>query len=116
MSSLCHSALLACVCQLPHSLRPEERLDVDATLQAFDQAAVTLHAADTEIALVRTYMQGARRTRRYYSTSGDCTVTTTVCDNAPRSRLRSHQTAPRLTAHSLALKPSRRAMVCPSVG
>ena len=34
------------------------RLDVDTALQAFDQAAMILHAADTEIALVRAYMQG----------------------------------------------------------
>jgi hypothetical protein len=39
------------------------RLDVDAALQAFDQAAMILHAADTEIALVRAYMQGGEYRR-----------------------------------------------------
>ena len=34
------------------------RRDVDAALLAFDRAALILHAADTEIALVRAYMQG----------------------------------------------------------
>lgn len=34
------------------------RLEVDKALLAFDKAALILHAADTEIALVRTYMQG----------------------------------------------------------
>lgn len=34
------------------------RLDVNAALDAFERAALILHAADTEIALVRTYMQG----------------------------------------------------------
>lgn len=33
------------------------RLDVNAALDAFERAALILHAADTEIALVRTYMQ-----------------------------------------------------------
>ena len=39
------------------------RLDVDAALQAFDRAAMILHAADTEIALVRAYMQGGEYRR-----------------------------------------------------
>ena len=39
------------------------RLDVDAALRAFDQAAMILHAADTEIALVRAYMQGGEYRR-----------------------------------------------------
>ena len=34
------------------------RLDVTAALDAFERATLILHAADTEIALVRTYMQG----------------------------------------------------------
>lgn len=34
------------------------RLDVNAALDAFERAALIAHAADTEIALVRTYMQG----------------------------------------------------------
>ena len=34
------------------------RLDVNAALDAFERAALIVHAADTEIALVRTYMQG----------------------------------------------------------
>ena len=37
--------------------------DVDAALQAFDRAALILHAADTEIALVRAYMQGGEYRR-----------------------------------------------------
>ena len=39
------------------------RRDVDAALQAFDRAALILHAADTEIALVRAYMQGGEYRR-----------------------------------------------------
>ncbi len=34
------------------------RLDVTAALDAFERAALIVHAADTEIALVRAYMQG----------------------------------------------------------
>ncbi|MBC7600557.1 MAG: hypothetical protein H7238_16285 [Polaromonas sp.] len=34
------------------------RLDVNAALDAFERATLILHAADTEIALVRSYMQG----------------------------------------------------------
>lgn len=34
------------------------RLDAPAALDAFERATLILHAADTEIALVRTYMQG----------------------------------------------------------
>ncbi len=34
------------------------RLDLTAALDAFERATLILHAADTEIALVRTYMQG----------------------------------------------------------
>ena len=33
------------------------RLDLEAALQAFERASLILHAADTEIALVRSYMQ-----------------------------------------------------------
>jgi tetratricopeptide (TPR) repeat protein len=39
------------------------RRDVDAALQAFDRAALILHAADTEIALVRAYMQAGEYRR-----------------------------------------------------
>ena len=39
------------------------RRDVDGALQAFDRAALILHAADTEIALVRAYMQGGEYRR-----------------------------------------------------
>ena len=39
------------------------RLEVDKALLAFDKAALILHAADTEIALVRTYMQGGEYRR-----------------------------------------------------
>ena len=39
------------------------RLDVNAALDAFERAALILHAADTEIALVRTYMQGGNYRR-----------------------------------------------------
>ena len=39
------------------------RLDVSTALEAFDRAALILHAADTEIALVRTYMQGGEYRR-----------------------------------------------------
>ncbi len=39
------------------------RLDVTVALDAFDRAALILHAADTEIALVRTYMQGGEYRR-----------------------------------------------------
>ena len=39
------------------------RRDVDAASQAFDRAALILHAADTEIALVRAYMQGGEYRR-----------------------------------------------------
>ena len=39
------------------------RRDVDAALQAFDRAALILHAADTEIALVRGYMQAGEYRR-----------------------------------------------------
>ncbi len=39
------------------------RRDVEAALQAFETAALILHAADTEIALVRAYMQGGQYRR-----------------------------------------------------
>lgn len=39
------------------------RLDVNAALDAFERATMILHAADTEIALVRTYMQGGEYRR-----------------------------------------------------
>lgn len=39
------------------------RLDVDGAQRAFDHAASILHAADTEIALVRTYMQAGEYRR-----------------------------------------------------
>jgi hypothetical protein len=39
------------------------RLDTAAAIQAFDQAALILHAADTEIALVRGYMQNGEYRR-----------------------------------------------------
>ena len=39
------------------------RVDVDAALKAFDQAAGILHAADTEMGLVRAYMQGGEYRR-----------------------------------------------------
>ncbi|MES2944759.1 MAG: hypothetical protein V4772_17975 [Pseudomonadota bacterium] len=39
------------------------RLEVDKALLAFDKAALILHAADTEIALVRAYMQGGEYRR-----------------------------------------------------
>ena len=39
------------------------RLEVDRALQAFERAALILHAADTEIALVRAYMQGGEYRR-----------------------------------------------------
>lgn len=39
------------------------RLDIDAALEAFDRAALIQHAADTEIALVRSYMQGGQYRR-----------------------------------------------------
>ena len=39
------------------------RRDVETALQAFDRAALILHAADTEIALVRAYMQGGEYRR-----------------------------------------------------
>lgn len=39
------------------------RLEVDSALQAFERAALILHAADTEIALVRAYMQGGEYRR-----------------------------------------------------
>ena len=39
------------------------RLQVDAALQAFERAALIAHAADTEIALVRAYMQGGQYRR-----------------------------------------------------
>lgn len=39
------------------------RLEVDEALLAFDKAALILHAADTEIALVRAYMQGGEYRR-----------------------------------------------------
>ncbi len=66
----------------------------------------------TDLAVPR----AARKTVAAYSTSGDCTVTTTVCEPASRSRVRSHHTAPFLTAQSFSCKPSNWAMVCPSTG
>lgn len=39
------------------------RLDMVAALDAFERAALVLHAADTEIALVRAYMQGGNYRR-----------------------------------------------------
>lgn len=39
------------------------RMQVGAALQAFERAALILHAADTEIALVRSYMQGGEYRR-----------------------------------------------------
>ena len=39
------------------------RIDLDAALQAFDRAASIQHAADTEMALVRTYLQGGQYRR-----------------------------------------------------
>ena len=39
------------------------RIDLNAALQAFDQAASIQHAADTEMALVRTYLQGGQYRR-----------------------------------------------------
>lgn len=39
------------------------RLQLDAALQAFERAALILHAADTEMALVRSYMQGGEYRR-----------------------------------------------------
>lgn len=39
------------------------RLQVDAALQAFERAALIAHAADTEIALVRAYMQSGQYRR-----------------------------------------------------
>jgi hypothetical protein len=39
------------------------RLDLDTALRAFEGAALILHAADTEIALVRRYMQGGEYRR-----------------------------------------------------
>lgn len=39
------------------------RLDLDAAQQAFDRAASIQHAADTEMALVRTYLQGGQYRR-----------------------------------------------------
>ena len=39
------------------------RLDVEAALQNLERAALILHAADTEIALVRAYMQGGQYRR-----------------------------------------------------
>lgn len=38
-------------------------VDLDAAQQAFDRAAAILHAADTEMALVRTYLQGGQYRR-----------------------------------------------------
>ena len=39
------------------------RIDLDAALQAFDRAASIQHAADTEMALVRTYLQAGQYRR-----------------------------------------------------
>lgn len=39
------------------------RIDLEAAQQAFDQAASIQHAADTEMALVRTYLQGGQYRR-----------------------------------------------------
>ena len=39
------------------------RIDLDAAQQAFDRAASIQHAADTEMALVRTYLQGGQYRR-----------------------------------------------------
>ena len=39
------------------------RLDLDAAINAFDRAALIEHAADTEVSLVRAYMQGGQYRR-----------------------------------------------------